>query len=139
MIILLIVPLVTSFIVQPTNGKLPKIQDLIGEGKNRRILHQPLFPVSSSPSPPAPPPPANSGFPNPDQPFFPEVPTGPTPDQARQPPAPSNGTTVPNPIAPQPVKTTKKSGNCNIGWNCHTGVVVWISILPIQASSKPSR
>ncbi|KAL1809989.1 hypothetical protein ACET3Z_026979 [Daucus carota] len=99
-------------IVQPTNGTLPKFQDLVfGSSNNpRRILHQPLFPVSSNPPPPElePPPPPSTGFPNPDQPFFPEVPAGRTPDQAQVPPVPSNGTVVSNPIATQPSKPTKK-------------------------------
>lgn len=111
----ILLSLVTIFvIVQPTIGTLPKIQDLIfGISNNhRRILHQPLFPVSSNPPPPAlepPPPPPSTGFPDPDQPFFPEVPAGKTPDQAQVPPVPSsNGTAVPNPMATEPSKPTKK-------------------------------
>ncbi|KAM1400381.1 hypothetical protein TB2_026994 [Malus domestica] len=78
---------------------------------HRRILHQPLFPDSSSPPPdapsppiPPPPPPDTSS----DQPFFHELPSGSTPDQTQPPPAPSNATPVQNPQAPQPTKGTKK-------------------------------
>ncbi|KAA8522601.1 hypothetical protein F0562_013038 [Nyssa sinensis] len=101
---------ILTFTLQPSRG-LTRIQDLIGEASHRRILHQPLFPVTSSPPPEAdspPPPPDSTAFPNPDQPFFPEVPTGPTPDQAQPPPAPANGTSIPNPIATQPTKPAKK-------------------------------
>ncbi|KAL6952902.1 hypothetical protein U1Q18_043378 [Sarracenia purpurea var. burkii] len=90
-------------------------QDLIAkETTQRRILHQPLFPVNSAPPPASePPPPFSPVFPNPDQPFFPEDPNGSTPDQVQPPPPPSagaaaNGTTIPNPIASQPTKPTKK-------------------------------
>ncbi|KAH0701781.1 hypothetical protein KY285_016059 [Solanum tuberosum] len=75
----------------------------------RRILHQPLFPSTSS-SPP-PPPQINSEpiFPTPDHPFFPEVPTVQTPDQPQQQIQP-NGTPISrnNSIAPQPTNPTKK-------------------------------
>ncbi|CAL5366727.1 unnamed protein product [Camellia sinensis] len=92
------------------------IQDLVGQELTpRRILHEPLFPVTSTPPPaeesPPPPPPDSQVFPNPDQPFFPEVPTGQTPDQTQLPPPPPpiNGTTaVANPIATQPTKPAKK-------------------------------
>ncbi|KAF5738251.1 formin-like protein 6 [Tripterygium wilfordii] len=80
----------------------------------RRILHQPLFPVTSAPllgsEPPPPPPPDSPVFPNPDQPFFPEVPAGPTPDQTQQsspPPVPTNGT-IPIAAATQKTKPTKQ-------------------------------
>lgn len=91
----------------------PTIQYSIGDSIQRRILHQPLFPATSSPPPetelpPPPPPPASPVFPDPNQPFFPEVPTGPTQDQAQPPPVPVNGTTIPNPIATQPAKPAKK-------------------------------
>ncbi|KAK9285160.1 hypothetical protein L1049_024346 [Liquidambar formosana] len=87
---------------------------MVGGWIERRILHQPLYPVTSAPPPdaetpppPAPPPPDSSGFPNPDQPFFPEVPSGATPDQTPPPPAPTNGS-IPIPAATQPAKQTKK-------------------------------
>uniref|UniRef100_A0A5B6ZKP4 Formin-like protein n=1 Tax=Davidia involucrata TaxID=16924 RepID=A0A5B6ZKP4_DAVIN len=109
----ILLSLIVTFTIQPTGG-LTRSQDLIGEAaSHRRILHQPLFPVSSTPPPPeaeSPPPPDSSAFPNPDQPFYPEVPTGTTPDQAQPPPPPPppNGTSVPNPIATQPTKPAKK-------------------------------
>ncbi|XP_044470668.1 formin-like protein 6 [Mangifera indica] len=82
----------------------------------RRVLHQPLFPVgSASPPPPpatAPPPPDSSTFPNPDQPFFPEVPTGQSQDQSQPPPsaatASSTNGSIPIAAATQPTKPAKK-------------------------------
>ncbi|XP_009790006.1 formin-like protein 6 [Nicotiana sylvestris] len=84
-------------------------QDLVAKENTRRILHQPLFPVSSTPPLSPPPPPIEPVISSPDQPFFPEVPTGTTPDQTQQPPAsPINGTPVSNPVATQPAKPVKK-------------------------------
>ncbi|KAK6152791.1 hypothetical protein DH2020_012430 [Rehmannia glutinosa] len=76
-----------------------------GDEKNRRILHQPLFPAISSPPPP--PPPETPDFPDEDHPFSNELPTGPptVPDQSQQqpPPLPAIGTAVvANPVATQP-------------------------------------
>ncbi|KAL0395827.1 UNVERIFIED_CONTAM: Formin-like protein 6 [Sesamum calycinum] len=99
-----------------------RVQFPNGEKKNRRILHQPLFPAISAPPPQSelfplslpPPPPANADFPDEDQPFSHEFPTGPMVDQGQQtPPAPA---TVPEtvtpvasyPIATQPSKPSKK-------------------------------
>ncbi|KAM1457706.1 hypothetical protein ACFX13_035709 [Malus domestica] len=82
-----------------------------GEGIDRRILHQPLFPDNSSPpsdtpsSPIPPPPPPNTSS---DQPFFHELPSRSTPDQTQPAPLPLNATTVQNPQALQPTKGTKK-------------------------------
>ncbi|KAL5706820.1 hypothetical protein ACHQM5_024938 [Ranunculus cassubicifolius] len=73
----------------------------------RRILHQPLFPIDETPPPslvPPPPPPP------PDQPFFPETPTN-NNQQQQQPFAPSTPSTnlsAPLPIATQPSNKTKK-------------------------------
>uniref|UniRef100_A0A803L867 Formin-like protein n=1 Tax=Chenopodium quinoa TaxID=63459 RepID=A0A803L867_CHEQI len=53
---------------------------------NRRILHQPFFPLDSSPAPSQPPPTPTSP-PTPDQPFFPTYPS--------PPPPPSSTTTTP--------------------------------------------
>ncbi|KAM1243376.1 hypothetical protein ACFX2G_035640 [Malus domestica] len=82
-----------------------------GEGIDRRILHQPLFPDNSSPppdtpSPPIPPPPSPDT--SSDQPFFHELPSGSTPDQTQPAPLPLNATTVQNPQVQQPTKGTKK-------------------------------
>ncbi|KAK4426415.1 Formin-like protein 6 [Sesamum alatum] len=110
--IFFIIPLVASFRVQFPNA----------EEKNRRILHQPLFPAISAPPPqselfplsPPPPPPANADFPDEDQPFSHEFPTGPMVDQGQQPPpapatVPETVTPVASyPIATQPSKPTKK-------------------------------
>ncbi|XP_050205842.1 formin-like protein 6 [Mercurialis annua] len=83
----------------------------------RRILHQPLFPVASVPPPDTSPPPPPTILPPPDQPFFPEVPNGQNPDQTQQQPSPSspstssspaNGTNAPIPTATQPAKPAKK-------------------------------
>lgn len=85
----------------------------------RRILHQPLFPESSTPPPGeddssssllAPPPPVDSSGVDPDEPFFPEVPSGSTPNQASSPPPPSATTngSGPMPTATQPTKPTKQ-------------------------------
>ncbi|KAI3665655.1 hypothetical protein L6452_44285 [Arctium lappa] len=91
-----------------------KFQD--STNKNRRILHQPLFPANSTPppvpepSPPPPPTPKNS-----DHPFFHETPNGKTPDQPLPPPPPpaaattaANTTAVTHPIAPQPANKPAK-------------------------------
>ncbi|KAL6227466.1 hypothetical protein ACLB2K_001424 [Fragaria x ananassa] len=78
---------------------------------NRRILHQPLFPESSSPPPEllSPPPPAPPSPDSPDQPFFHELPTGPTnPELSQPPPAVAQNSSVPLPQAPLPTKSTKK-------------------------------
>ncbi|MFQ6634378.1 hypothetical protein Gotur_012154 [Gossypium turneri] len=87
---------------------------------HRRILHQPLFSVGSSPPPgadtflpsPSPPAPDSPVYPDPSQPFFPEVPSGPgqTADQNQQPTppsAPTNGS-MSIPTATQPAKPAKK-------------------------------
>ncbi|KAI3451931.1 hypothetical protein Pfo_008596 [Paulownia fortunei] len=114
--IFLTLSLVTSFRVQSTRGADSKFP---GEEKNRRILHQPLFPSSSAPPPPQsellpppspPPPPASPDLPGQDQPFFHELPTGQTPDQDQQPPpSPArSSTTVANPVATQSSNLTKK-------------------------------
>ncbi|CAN4079767.1 unnamed protein product [Withania somnifera] len=82
-----------------------QFQDLVAKKYTRRILHQPLFPVSSTP----PSPPTEPFISSPEQPFFPEVPAGTTPDQTHQPPAtPANGTPVSNSVATQPAKPVKK-------------------------------
>ncbi|KAL2246766.1 formin-like protein 6 [Sesamum indicum] len=109
--IFLIIPLVASFRVH-----------FPGEEKNRRILHQPLFPAISAPPPQSelfplslpPPPPANADFPDEDQPFSHEFPTGPMVDQGQQPPpapatVPETFTPVASyPVATQPSKPSKK-------------------------------
>ncbi|KAJ8531050.1 hypothetical protein K7X08_025781 [Anisodus acutangulus] len=60
-----------------------QIQDLIDNTpKTRRILHQPLFPETSSTPPPPPPP--EPIFPSPDHPFSPEVASVAAPDQPQQ-------------------------------------------------------
>ncbi|XP_016434681.1 formin-like protein 6 [Nicotiana tabacum] len=105
--------LVSSFTAQLINGVADtQIQDFNGKEKTRRILHQPLFPVTSSPPPNSEiSPPIDPIFPSPDQPFFPEVPTVPTSDQTQQqsPPIQANyGTPISHPIAPQPQNPTKK-------------------------------
>ncbi|XVF61334.1 hypothetical protein PTKIN_Ptkin08bG0122200 [Pterospermum kingtungense] len=85
---------------------------------HRRILHQPLFPVGSTPPPGTedssyPPPPDSPLFTDPSQPFFPEVPSGQTPDQNQQPTPPAaasiatNGS-IPIASATQPAKPAKK-------------------------------
>ncbi|XP_077216706.1 formin homolog 6 [Tasmannia lanceolata] len=51
-------------------------------GGNRRILHQPLFPISSNPPPTFPPPPPQN--PISDWPFFPQAPPNSNPDQQTQ-------------------------------------------------------
>ncbi|XP_074308847.1 formin-like protein 6 [Silene latifolia] len=101
----------------------------LGVESIRRILHQPLFPDSSTPPPgsgndsdgdpslsASPPPPsspaADSSGVDPDQPFFPEVPAGGSnPNTVQPPPSPLPPTTSgsgPIPTATQPVKPTKK-------------------------------
>ncbi|KAH6760208.1 formin-like protein 6 [Perilla frutescens var. hirtella] len=84
----------------------------IGEDSNRRILHQPLFPYTSSPpsqplSPPPPPPPPRPDLPDPDQPFFHELPNGPTVDQGQQTP-PSSASTTSTAAATPPSNSIKK-------------------------------
>ncbi|XP_060192383.1 formin-like protein 6 [Lycium barbarum] len=92
------------FILSLHSSFTSQFQDLVAKENTRRILHQPLFPVSSTPPPPAEP--VSS---SPDQPFFPEVPTGTTPDQTHQPPsAPANGNPVSNSVATQTAKPVKK-------------------------------
>ncbi|KAI3462691.1 hypothetical protein Pfo_019354 [Paulownia fortunei] len=109
MSIFLTISLLTSFRVQFTSGTESKFPDSIGEEKNRRILHQPLFPISSAPPPLPPPPPATPDLPDEDQPFSHELPTGPTLDQGQQPPPiPAIGTAVASPVATQPSKPAKK-------------------------------
>ncbi|KAK7330959.1 hypothetical protein VNO77_25166 [Canavalia gladiata] len=76
----------------------------------RRILHQPLFPVTSAPPPAIPPPPPPETPSPPDIPFFNQYPAGPPPpdqNQNQQPAAASNGV-IANPTATQPSKPTKK-------------------------------
>ncbi|XP_052205807.1 formin-like protein 6 [Diospyros lotus] len=118
-----ILSLLVSFLVshqfcRTTGFSAPNpIQDSITgnkRGQPRRILHQPLFPVTSEPppaaEPPPSPPPPSPQYPDPSQPFFPEVPNGGAPNQAQQPPPPppANGNAVANPIATQPNKPAKK-------------------------------
>ncbi|KAG8384282.1 hypothetical protein BUALT_Bualt04G0102200 [Buddleja alternifolia] len=85
------------------------------EDKNRRILHQPLFPANSAPPvppPPPPPPPPAPDSPDQDHPFFHELPNGPTPDQAQQPPPPGGvvggAAPVANSVAAQSSNSKKK-------------------------------
>ncbi|PIA33235.1 hypothetical protein AQUCO_04200176v1 [Aquilegia coerulea] len=79
----------------------------------RRILHQPLFPVDTTPPPTPPSSPPPPEFSDPNQPFFPENPNGPTTpttptsDQNQLTPPSSNHST-PLPIATQPSNQTKK-------------------------------
>ncbi|KAJ8567337.1 hypothetical protein K7X08_019545 [Anisodus acutangulus] len=92
--------LIIFFILSLLSSFTSQFQDLVV----RRILHQPLFPVSSTP-----PPPAEPVISSPEQPFFPKVPGGTTPDQTQQPPpTPANGTPVSNSVATQPAKPVKK-------------------------------
>lgn len=109
---LLVLIVVTTFFTAVAVAEADtQIQHLIDiNPKTRRILHEPLFPSTSS-SPP--PPEINSEpiFPTPDHPFFPEVPTVQTPDQTQQiPPIQPNGGPISrtNPIATQPTNPTKK-------------------------------
>ncbi|KAK4477447.1 hypothetical protein RD792_016670 [Penstemon davidsonii] len=91
---------ILSFIVQTTTK---------GEVKNRRILHQPLFPVTSTPPPPELPPPPPPDLPDQDQPFFHELPNGPTLDQGPQQPPAANDAAAANPVSTdQPSKPIKK-------------------------------
>ncbi|KAH6799590.1 hypothetical protein C2S51_036074 [Perilla frutescens var. frutescens] len=100
--IFLIISLATSFSIQLTNGAQSNCPDSICE-QNRRILHQPLFPVDSAPPSPPPPPPLTPDTPEDDQPFSNELPAGPTFDQSYQPPAlPDIGTAVVSPSAATP-------------------------------------
>ncbi|OIV93494.1 hypothetical protein TanjilG_11076 [Lupinus angustifolius] len=79
---------------------------------SRRILHQPLFPVSSAlppttDSPPLPPPPDTPS--SPDIPFFNEYPTAPPPPQPEQQlPSTPAGAIATNPTGMQQTKPTKK-------------------------------
>lgn len=90
----------------------PKSATIIQDSNiQRRILHQPLYPVASAPPPATdsqPPPPDSSATANPDQPFFPEVPNGQTPDLGQPPPASAVNGTIPIPTATQPAKPAKK-------------------------------
>ncbi|KAL1196481.1 Formin-like protein 6 [Cardamine amara subsp. amara] len=77
---------------------------------HRRILHQPLFPVTSTPPPPdfesTPSPPVLPD--TPDQPFFPENPS--TPDQSQYPPPPPSPTSANvNGGLPIPTATTQSA------------------------------
>ncbi|KAL6521603.1 hypothetical protein OROGR_018172 [Orobanche gracilis] len=103
----------TSFIFQLTTQAESTCN---GDGRNRRILHQPLFPATTPPiSPPLPPPPSETPeFPDQDLPFFNERPTGttttPYQGQTQPPPLPAIGTAVvTNPVAAHPpYKPTRK-------------------------------
>nr|DAD21334.1 TPA_asm: hypothetical protein HUJ06_022797 [Nelumbo nucifera] len=121
--LLFFVFLALSSTIIPSNssGIIPRSQILSTNDGHRRILHQPLFPVDSTP-PAAEPPPAPSGssvFPNPDQPFFPEVPTGPTPDQTQtttpSPPANNASTPVTTPAAQQASPTKMVAVGISVG------------------------
>lgn len=86
------------------------------DSSHRRILHQPLFPVSTSPPPdvtdvsPPPPAPVAPAFPSPDQPFFPEVPSTASSAQAQPPPpvAVSSNGRIPMATAAEPARPVKK-------------------------------
>ncbi|KAF8404892.1 hypothetical protein HHK36_009787 [Tetracentron sinense] len=104
--LLLALSLTLSFIIADPPKGVSGIQ-FESTDSHRRILHQPLFPVGSSPPPAAEPPPESPNFPDPNQPFFPEVPTGPTPDQTQTTPPPPNAS-IPIPTATQPASPTKK-------------------------------
>lgn len=98
--------IVLSSLTSPKSATI--IQD---SNTQRRILHQPLYPVASAPPPATdsqPPPPDSSATANPDQPFFPEVPNGQTPDLGQPPPASAVNGTIPIPTATQPAKPAKK-------------------------------
>ncbi|XP_051127062.1 formin-like protein 6 [Andrographis paniculata] len=75
---------------------------------SRRILHQPLYPATSSPPSPPPPPPATAEGSGPDQPFFNEIPNGQTPDQGGQEAPPTSSTAVANPGPTPASNSTKK-------------------------------
>lgn len=81
-------------------------QDLIlVENNSRRILHQPLFPYTSSPPPPLSlpsPPPLDQNHP-----FFNELPNG-QPADPQAPPTSTATTTAATPAAPRPENSTKK-------------------------------
>ncbi|XP_043709546.1 formin-like protein 6 [Telopea speciosissima] len=109
-LILLLSLVLSSSSVCLSSGN-PGIQSQIGGDGNRRILHQPLFPVETTPPPVDEPPPANPVIPGPDEPFFPEVPTGQSPVQTQTtppvPPANVSSSVVPA-TAAQPISPTKK-------------------------------
>lgn len=92
--IFLITSLLTFIKFQLINGAQ---SNSTSDQKNRRILHQPLFPVDSAPAPPPPPP---SDEPEEGQPFSNELPAGATFDQP--PPLPDIGTAVAIPSAATP-------------------------------------
>ncbi|KAJ8546000.1 hypothetical protein K7X08_018583 [Anisodus acutangulus] len=81
------------FILSLLSSFTSQFQELVSKETTRRILHQPLFPVSSTPPPAEPV-------------ISPQVPGGTTPDQTQQPPPiPANGTPVSsNSVATKPVK-----------------------------------
>ncbi|XP_047956393.1 formin-like protein 6 [Salvia hispanica] len=77
------------------------------EKNNRRILHQPLFPYTSSPPPP--PPPSPPAAPDQDHPFFHELPNGPLVDQGQQTPSTSSSSTAAaTPPVPRQTNSIKK-------------------------------
>ncbi|KAL8034319.1 hypothetical protein ABFX02_12G019900 [Erythranthe guttata] len=92
-----------------------KSQDSLNHEKNRRILHQPLFPAISAAPPPPPPPPDT---PEQEQPFSNEFPTGPIPDQWGQLPPPLPPPTLAaariNPVATQPPSSPAKKAAIGI-------------------------
>ncbi|XP_042041766.1 formin-like protein 6 [Salvia splendens] len=101
----LIVSLVASFRVQVIDGAQSSCPECTCQHNSRRILHQPLFPVDSTPL--LPPPPPMPDIPDEGQPFSNEVPAF---DQGYQPPPfPDIGTSVASPAAkapppPNPIK-----------------------------------
>ncbi|XP_010550332.1 PREDICTED: formin-like protein 6 [Tarenaya hassleriana] len=107
---ILISPL--SFLIPVSGGGGPIRFDREFAEVHRRILHQPLFPESSTPPPASDSPPSTPATPDiPDQPFFPEVPS--TSYQSQSPPSPPPASAavnggLPIPTATQPAKPGKK-------------------------------
>ncbi|XP_068655000.1 formin-like protein 6 [Aristolochia californica] len=75
---------------------------------NRRILHQPLFPLGSTP-PPAPPEPVEPEDPTSDWPFFPKAPPGATPTTTQATPPPANVSAKPSRLSSQTANAQVKT------------------------------
>ncbi|XP_068656416.1 LOW QUALITY PROTEIN: formin-like protein 8 [Aristolochia californica] len=85
----------------------PPVQNS-ADSLNRRILHQPLFPLDSTP-PPAPPEPVDPEDPPSDWPFFPQAPPGGTPTTTQSTPPPANASASPSRLSSQTANALAKT------------------------------
>lgn len=138
---LLVLIVITTSSITAAAAEHTQIQHLIDINPlTRRILHQPLFPSTSSSSPP--PPQINSEpiFPTPDHPFFPRSPNCTNPRSTPTTNSTKWDTNFKKQLNSSSTnKPNQEICNCSFGWNCYSWNVICFGILHLQTQNKTPR